>query len=274
MKKLVQINHKIPLFKNYSFWLWLLSPVILGLYFGLKIWWPLEFIQTPDGYKYFIEISKLPLGIVGLALPIVSIYVIHYKSKQSSHLSLTTNIREIMSKSYDTVDSLTSIAITVHRIINHLKKLDDEIKKGNKESVEIKSDLHELYEQWNSVFQNPSHQRALSLQYSKLEKADAYLLGAYTSISQNKIEKVTDISFIKIISELDLVYSNIQIEFVKQKISTIRNIIETKRNYGFTVEIELEELENQNLKKNEYEKQLLTPLYTEQAPNYNHGSTP
>jgi hypothetical protein len=143
-----------------------------------------------------------------------------------------------MTKSYDIVDSLTSLAVTVHRILNHLHRLELQIKKGNTSLLNIKEDLSTIYEQWCSIYQNPSFQKALSLQYAKLERADSYLLGAYSSIKQDKVNNVEIISFIKIISELDLAYSNIQIEFVNQKVSTIENIIEIKKLYGFTTDIE------------------------------------
>ncbi|MZG45153.1 MULTISPECIES: hypothetical protein [Dickeya] len=48
-------------------------PVISGFYFGVFSWIGHEPKFNSDGFLYFIEISKLPIGMISLAIPFVAI---------------------------------------------------------------------------------------------------------------------------------------------------------------------------------------------------------
>ena len=118
MKNLFKINPFKPIFKNWTFWFWLLAPLVIGLYIGRLIWIELDLSLTLKGYQSFLEFSKLPFSIMGLTFPCVGIYIFQYKSMQSSEIILRDKIRQAKIRRDKYLDSFISVAMAVSGYFN------------------------------------------------------------------------------------------------------------------------------------------------------------
>lgn len=73
MKKLAHFISLDPtkgLEKQPVFWVLTFSPVLLALYLGYPVWSEYTFSRTTQAYEKFLEVSKLPIGISSLTIPI------------------------------------------------------------------------------------------------------------------------------------------------------------------------------------------------------------
>ncbi|WP_064120843.1 hypothetical protein [Pseudomonas fluorescens] len=52
------------------FWLAIGIPALIAILLGIPVWLPYAFSFTPEGYSKFLEISKLPIGILSLSIPL------------------------------------------------------------------------------------------------------------------------------------------------------------------------------------------------------------
>ncbi|EPG6064454.1 hypothetical protein [Proteus mirabilis] len=72
LRKLLTMDAK-PLTSQTLFWLSIIIPIFSFLYFGLFSWRGCIFRVDADGFKKFIEISTLPLGLLSLSIPFTSV---------------------------------------------------------------------------------------------------------------------------------------------------------------------------------------------------------
>ncbi|MBT0307147.1 hypothetical protein [Morganella morganii] len=70
--KLLTMDAK-PLTSQTLFWLSIIIPIASFLYFGMFSWRGYIFQADADGFKKFIEISTLPLGLLSLSIPFTSV---------------------------------------------------------------------------------------------------------------------------------------------------------------------------------------------------------
>lgn len=66
------------------FWLSILAPVIYFISFGMVAWWGYSLRLDAEGFKTFISISPLPLGILSLAFPISASVARFHTTKQTA----------------------------------------------------------------------------------------------------------------------------------------------------------------------------------------------
>lgn len=67
--KLFSLNPDHGLERQPLFWLAILFPVLIAISLGLPIWTTYSFELTETGYATFLQISKLPIGVISLAIP-------------------------------------------------------------------------------------------------------------------------------------------------------------------------------------------------------------
>lgn len=82
-----------PLTKQTLFWLSIIVPIFSFLYFGSFAWKEYVLKIDADGFKKFIEVSALPLGLLSLSIPFTSVV-------NNIHRTIQTNkqIKEAMTK--------------------------------------------------------------------------------------------------------------------------------------------------------------------------------
>lgn len=256
MKVLFSINHHKPTFKNISFWFWLIFPVIIGGIFGALVWFPLESSLTSSGYIYFLEISKLPLGIMSLLFPSAGIYVIHYKSKQTSELILIGKVKELSCKKDNHIDSLISLGFIIHRLKNHLFNLDRKLNNQILDAKILNREFDVIYAWWSSIFNEPNYAFSLSTLYHDLEKADAYFTGANFSLLTNERDFFKQGAFSKLLAELDLIHLKILRNSSHCKSYFLQECIKIKNLYSVTDLDDEKELVYEHQQMEKYKKDI------------------
>ncbi|WP_217533017.1 hypothetical protein [Vibrio metschnikovii] len=223
MKSIFNVNHRIPIYKNFSFKVCLLVPLGFGVILGAFVWFPLKLSMTVEGFQYFLEISRLPLGIMGLTFPSVGVYVVHYKSKQSSEIVLLDKIQKLDVIKYKYTDSLHALCVIISRIRNHIGYLDHNLNKLSFSDEKFNLEFNSVYETWNNIFKDSLYATALSRLYSDLEKADSYFSGISLIISCNKRDFFKSGMFTPIVAELDLIYLKALRDFSHCKCDFLQN---------------------------------------------------
>lgn len=229
---LLSVNHRKPIFKNMSFWFWIFSPICLGGIMGSLIWLPLDFSLSSTGYIYFLEISKLPFGIMSLSFPSAGIYVVHYKSKQTSELILIDKIKELSCEKDKHESSLIALGVSVHRLKNHLSCLDDKLSKPTSSIDTINSEFDAIHMLWSDIYKEPKYSKALSVLYHHMEKTDAYFLGIRDSFFVNERDFFKKGMFSRVVSALDLIHLRILYSSSHCKSFYLQEIIRIKNLYG------------------------------------------
>ena len=73
-------------------WISMLSPLILFFYFGYFVWKDYTISLSYDGFDNFIKISKLPLGILAISLPLSALIIrIHSTHQAAIQIASTYN---------------------------------------------------------------------------------------------------------------------------------------------------------------------------------------
>ncbi|WP_217511857.1 hypothetical protein [Vibrio metschnikovii] len=144
------VNHKKPLFKNGLFWIFTLSPLIAGTLLGLSVWVDYCLSFTPESYSNFLNISKLPLGVMSLTFPISGVFIVHYTSKQKSENLFILEV--------DKLDSYINKSDEIRSLLKSLKKIEHNIsaycRHINKvDRTNLYQRLHDhIYKPWNSTY--------------------------------------------------------------------------------------------------------------------------
>ncbi len=173
------VNHKQPLFRNSLFWLSILLPLFLGVFLGFFIWIDYSLSFTSLGYSNFLNISKLPLGVMSLAFPISGVFIVHYTSKQKSEILYTSEV--------DKLEGLLKKSNEIKQLLKRLSRVRNffmfYIRNSNKIQVNLNVKIEEnVYKHWCSVYDE-----VLSLDYlhdiEEFEKIDASMLG-FVSVAE------------------------------------------------------------------------------------------
>lgn len=77
------LDHR-PLSSQWLFWLAIGLPVFFFLFFGCIAWKNSSLQLDHEGFNYFISISRLPLGILATAIPLVAVTSSLHKSIQTA----------------------------------------------------------------------------------------------------------------------------------------------------------------------------------------------
>lgn len=78
------LNPQKNLWHQPLFWLVIISPIIFSFSFGAPIWSNYEIDISSTGYDKFIEISKLPLAILALCIPLGALIAKVFSSSQAA----------------------------------------------------------------------------------------------------------------------------------------------------------------------------------------------
>ena len=259
---LFRVNHRKPIFKNISFWFWIFFPICFGGFMGSLIWMSLDFLLSSTGYNYFLEISKLPLGIMSLSLPSVGIYVVHYKSKQTSELISISKIKEYSSEKGKHKSSLIALGVSVHRLKNHLSSLDARLSKQTTSLDTLNSEFDAIHMLWSDIYKEPKYSKALSVLYHHMEEVDAFFLGIKVSLSVEKRDFFKKGMLSRVVSGLDLIHLRILHSSSHCDSFYLQEIIKIKSLYGifdFKDEIKLEDetkLEDAYKQMQEHDKEI------------------
>lgn len=93
------LNHndltKQPLFWGAIFW-----PASASLALGSKVWLNRTLDFSPNGYETFIEISKLPLGVLALTIPVTAVIAAIHRSIQTAKQIEETQVKNTVDLYY------------------------------------------------------------------------------------------------------------------------------------------------------------------------------
>ncbi|MBP6082234.1 MAG: hypothetical protein KA732_13270 [Providencia sp.] len=97
-----------PLTSQKLFWAAIFIPLLSFLYFGLFSWVGHSVDMSAKGLNTFITISKLPLGLLSLSIPLVAIITSLHRSLQTATQISTANIQIGLVKEKNSLDELFS----------------------------------------------------------------------------------------------------------------------------------------------------------------------
>ena len=101
------LNHE-SLTSQKLFWAAILIPLISFVYFGVFAWAGHSVEMSSVGLNKFIEISKLPLGLLSLSIPFVAIITGLHRSIQTAAQISSANIQIELAKRKNSIDELFS----------------------------------------------------------------------------------------------------------------------------------------------------------------------
>ncbi|ELG2042939.1 hypothetical protein RAX51_001851 [Vibrio fluvialis] len=84
------LNPRSGLERQPLFWICILMPIIIALGLGAPIWIKYNLEFTEKAYSTFMEISKLPLGVTSLAIPLAVLIGKLHGAKQTAEQILNT----------------------------------------------------------------------------------------------------------------------------------------------------------------------------------------
>lgn len=82
--RIVFLDPDHGLAKQMLFWLMILTPVSYFLLFGWPVWREYNLLLGEAGYAKFLEISKIPLGLLGLSIPLTALVAKLHATSQTA----------------------------------------------------------------------------------------------------------------------------------------------------------------------------------------------
>lgn len=148
LKRLFRLNHE-SLSKQGPFWLSIFIPLAISLLLCIPLWIHTTIDLSPDGYGKFLDIYKLPIGILSLTIPLVAI-IAHI------HRTIQTAEQINSAKKKNLTDSFFS----------HNKFITDALTKIAPRKIKISGGLYELkiedpYHIYNIFFKNSSYENGI-----------------------------------------------------------------------------------------------------------------
>nr|WP_283092805.1 hypothetical protein [Providencia rettgeri] len=156
--------------KQNLFWIAILLPIFSFVLFGIVAWYGTELDGSWQGYNKFLEISKLPLGILAFS-PIFGVFV--------SNIHRTIQTKEQIERTEDQI-KITKLKNNFDSFNSHMKIICDELKEFKVEFLSCEYTIKSRMKLYRDIF-----------------KKSSVLVGANNSISNN------------FIIELDKLYGNL-----------------------------------------------------------------
>ncbi|MFA0348261.1 hypothetical protein AB4486_15070 [Vibrio sp. 10N.222.55.C6] len=78
------LNPKAGLERQPLFWICIFMPIVIALGLGAPVWIKYELAFTAEAYSTFLDISKLPLGVTSLAIPLAVLIGKLHGAKQAA----------------------------------------------------------------------------------------------------------------------------------------------------------------------------------------------
>ncbi len=94
IKGLFSLNPEKGAMEQTLLWICLCTPIAYFLTTGAFAWHPYSLAMSADGFNKFIEISKLPLGLLSLSIPL-TILALRLHSTQQTALQIAKTTRQI-----------------------------------------------------------------------------------------------------------------------------------------------------------------------------------
>ncbi|EJD6400502.1 hypothetical protein M0H77_RS10015 [Providencia rettgeri] len=123
-KKSFEIDAK-PLSEQTLFRLAIIIPIVSFLYFGAFAWWGKTPVISAHGFKRFIEISTLPLGLLSLTIPFTAVI-------NNMHRTVQTNEQINQTQSKNSIDLY----------LNHKKSAIEYFEKNLQKEISIEVVKH------------------------------------------------------------------------------------------------------------------------------------
>ncbi|CNF35126.1 Uncharacterised protein [Yersinia bercovieri] len=83
LNRLFRLDHE-SLSKQGPFWLSILIPLVISILLCIPLWIHTTIDLSPDGYGKFLDMYKLPIGILSLSIPLVAIVAHIHRTIQTS----------------------------------------------------------------------------------------------------------------------------------------------------------------------------------------------
>ncbi|WP_447079491.1 hypothetical protein [Vibrio alginolyticus] len=99
------LNPKAGLERQPLFWVCIFIPIVFALALGVPVWINYELTFTAEAYSTFLEISKLPLGITSLAIPLAVLIGKLHGAQQAAEQLLNTQ-KQISNAEQDNLTKL------------------------------------------------------------------------------------------------------------------------------------------------------------------------
>lgn len=91
LRKIIYLNPDYGLTKQLLFWEAVLVPVIYFIEFGFFSWKGYDLSLTKSGFDEFISVSKLPIALASLSIPLTALVAkLHSTSQTAKQIALTT----------------------------------------------------------------------------------------------------------------------------------------------------------------------------------------
>lgn len=156
IKSLFKINEKKPITRNPSFYFLFAIPLVGCLIFGYPVWSKYDFHLNLSAYKNFLEISKMPLGVLSLEIPLVGFYTYFHKSKQSSQLMFITNSKNIDDLYDRWSEQLLFSKLIINGLVESLEQIKPNLAKGELSNTIVLL-FNDMYELWKGFYGNRDH---------------------------------------------------------------------------------------------------------------------
>lgn len=224
------IDTNKSLFNNLSFWFWSLLPTTIGLMLGIIVWVDYTFSLTLEAYDRFLEISKLPLALMGLTFPASAIYVYQYKSRQDSLSAYMLKEQEIL-KQYDSkLDNLASLTLSLDLLKKRLSAMED-LRKQNIEPIDsiIDSALL-LYMDWIDLLKSNQYISLLNREQDLVDGIESRLLALRIIVNSPK-KSCWAGNFKNVCSLLNILTYKVKINFHKTHTKRYHEINDLRKHY-------------------------------------------
>lgn len=110
--RLPQLNEK-KLSEQWIFWLSILIPLTISIALSIPLWFETKINISANGYGNFLQMFKLPIGVLSLSIPLVAIVAHIHRTIQTAKQIELTNQKNITDRFFShhkyIVDSLSSI---------------------------------------------------------------------------------------------------------------------------------------------------------------------
>jgi len=184
----MKFDPRRPLTEHTCFRLLVIIPLAFGVALGIIIWFPMNFSFTLEGYKYFLEVSKLPIGFMGLAIPLGGFYSILHKSIQLSYQAGEADRERERERFKRYYESLDSILVLLYRITNHTDAL---LKSLTQHSEHTDKRAKLIFDSWSSFYSDARFMPAMLGVTHHFNNIDPVMLG-FEQIVHDRIIVNTD----------------------------------------------------------------------------------
>ncbi|MES3206870.1 hypothetical protein QDR00_03900 [Serratia ureilytica] len=191
--KFLQLDER-KLSVQWMFWLSMLTPIISSMILSIPIWMQTKINISAEGYDSFLNLFKLPIGVLSLSIPLVAIVAHIHRTIQTAEQIQTT-------RNKNTADSFFSHNKYMIEALTKIPGEDIKIGEGR-----VKYKINDPYQLYDNLFKGSSYETGIVT--SELPKViieiENSLNGIAESIQAAKTKdyiKINDIELLIVISK-------------------------------------------------------------------------